>query len=306
MTLTTLTVKPETRVPSGMLFAGVTYNDVLAADVSEAKDVWAALGGPKSTSRKLLTDPKGNSKGRKSVAPEYMLHLLPHRQVTQLQGPFLAEAEAGLAEMGLTIDTDVHVNVCPWSCAGCRKYCLVSAGRGNFHAVIKGRLMKTMLATYFPTLFLALLRNELLLIAKRKPNAWIRLNGTSDIPIEMIHPTRMMMKESGLRFGDYTKASPLQRPDVLDLDYTLARSAWPGRQSAEDAVQLWRAGHNVSIVADDFDALAHVPGVVSADETDEWLFAKTPTLGVLKAKGSLRKDPTQVYKAEDILNAIAA
>lgn len=301
----TLTILPDTRVPNGMLFTGVTYNDVLAIAPNESKRIWAALGGPKSSSCKLLTSPAGNSKGKKSKAPEYMLHLLPHRQVMQLQDPFIADAKAGLAKMGLSLNLDVKVNVCPWSCAGCRKHCLVSAGRGGFHAVIKGRLMKTMLATYFPAHFLALFRSELNSIARRKPNAWVRPNGTSDIPVEMIQPTRMMMKESGLRFGDYTKASPLQRPDVIDMDYTLARSAWPGRQTADEVIGLWRAGHNVSIVADEFEPLAHVPGVVSADVTDEWLFEPTPTLGVLKAKGSLRKDPTQVYEARDILRAIA-
>jgi hypothetical protein len=301
----TLTILPDTRVPNGMLFTGVTYDDVLSIDPNESKRVWAALGGPKSASAKLLTAPSGNSKSSKSQAPEYMLHLLPHRQVMQLQGPFIADAKAGLASLGLCLNLDVKVNVCPWSCAGCRKHCLVSAGRGAFHAVIKGRLMKTMLATYFPAHFLALLRHELNLIAKHKPNAWVRPNGTSDIPVEMIQPTRMIMKESGLRYGDYTKASPLQRPDVIDMNYTLARSAWPGRQTADEAVDLWRAGHNVSIVVDEFEPLADIPGVVSADATDEWIFEPYPTLGVLKAKGSLRKDPTQVYQFKEILDAVS-
>jgi hypothetical protein len=296
-------VAPEATVPRGTLFSGVSYSEVLDTDPQFAKEVWGALGGPRSTSRKLITDPMGQTKGRKSVAPQYMLHLMPHRQAAGLQESYLEAARPELRKLGLDVATGVKLNLCKHSTSGCRRHCLVSAGRGGSPAVINGRLFKTLLATQFPTLFLALLRHELLLIARRKPNAWFRPNGTSDIPWEMMPATRAIMEEVGLQYGDYTKYTPEQRPKPQGLNYSLARSMWPGRDTPDQAVALLRAGHHVSIVVDDVTRLEGVPGVIEADKTDEWVFGD-PVIGALTPKGSLKRDPRQVFRSEDILRAL--
>lgn len=282
------------------LFAGISFEDVLRVDIGEARAVWTALGGP-AKNFKLISEPGASTKTRKSVLPEYILYLLPHRLANQLQDsyltPYVVEA---LNALGYNIGR-ININLCPWSTAGCRKNCLVHAGRGKSTAVVDGRMRKTLLATYFPAMFLALMRDDLQRIERTNPDAWVRLNGTSDITWESNAVTYAMLAESNLQFGDYTKASPSQRPDPVGISYRLARSAWPGRQTPRDILNLRESGHSVSVVVDDSRPLDGIEGFVNADKTDEWLLSSTPVIGYLTAKGSLRRDPNQVYRSQDLL-----
>ena len=253
--------------------------DAEVGDLDKALDLWRKLGGPRSN-KWLLSEPDASAKSRKSVRPEYMLYLTPHR---------LAKIE----------------NLCPWSTSGCRKHCLHSAGRGAQPNVAQGRLVRTQLLFEAPELFLAILADNLRLVDKRG-GGWVRLNGTSDIPWEEVPAVVEMMERysSTIDFADYTKAMPSKRP-APDIDnYSLARSVWFGHHDAFDIRDLLLAGERVSMVVDDPEKLRGLDLVTMADDTDEWLLEDGPQLGVLKPKGSLRKDPSQVYSYQVVETAL--
>ena len=264
-----------------------------AVTVDEAQRRWQHIGGPKPGAW-LLTQPGDSPKARKSTRPEYLLHLMPHRLV---QGQVVPK-----------------VNLCIWSTKGCRKHCLVHAGRGGAPGVIKGRMARTVLAVEYPQEFVVLLHRDLQRIkARDKKNgtrSWVRLNATSDIAYEDTR-VRTIMSDSGLMFADYTKATPDQRPEPFVRHYTLARSVWPGRDSVTEAVALMRSGHHVSMVVDDLTPLRQLEDTmagwywVEADKTDEWMLNPEPIIGVLTPKGSLKNDPDQVFSGAALAEALA-
>lgn len=237
--------------------------------LEEAYDIWAFLGGP-TQNRWLLSEPGASAKSRKSVVPEYMLYLMPHK----LSGT---------------------VNMCPWSTPGCRKTCLVSAGRGAQPNVTQGRQVRTELLMNHPDAFFVILDDNLRVVRKRG-GGWVRLNGTSDIPWEVVPSmVALMEKYPDIQFADYTKATVDQRPSPAISNYQLARSVWPHRDDAFDIRDLLLAGERVSMVVDDPSKVKDLPHVVMADDTDEWLMGNGPALGLLKPKGKLRYAEDQFY-----------
>ncbi len=251
------------------LFSGFTMDDIASVPVKYAQGTWMKMGGPK-TPQWLLSKPNASAKSRKSVLPEYMLYLLPH---------ILAGG----------------INICPWSCKGCRKHCLVTAGRGAQPNVTHGRHVKTLLLLERPDLFMRLLWHDLERIVKKHGpyGAWVRLNGTSDIPWENVLDGEWLNLD--LNFADYTKASIKERAQPKLSNYTISRSVWPENHDIVDIANLLTSGERVAMVVDDPESVSHSL-VVQADKTDEWLLENGSRLGLLTPKGKLRKDPTNYYQ----------
>ena len=258
------------------VFAGITRADVASFDIATAKALWADVGGATSPSANFLTQPNGSAKSRKSVLPEYMLYLAPHKLAS-------------------------GVNLCKWSTAGCRSTCLFTAGRGGSPTVYNGRMARTVLMLNHPTAFLALVFNDLRK-ANAKGAAWVRLNGTSDIPWERLFDGEWVAEFPNLQFADYTKATAAQRPQPT-VAYKLTRSVWAGTHSTSDIAALLANGERVSMIVADPSAIVH-PNAVVADKTDEWLLRADGVLGMLAPKGKLRYSPDNYYANSDALAAL--
>ncbi len=247
---------------------GVTWDDIDAVILSDARRLWSECGGPSSPGSKLLTDPNHSTKAKKSKRWEYLLYLAPHRV-------------AGVR------------SVCPWSSPGCRGVCLYYSGHGYHKSVQAGRIAKTHFATLHPAHFLALLVHEFGLLARRSQRygfrhdqrPYIRLNGTSDIIIENVPVLAQAINSyySHIEFADYTKANIDQRPNPGLDNYRLVRSVWADKP-IEDLESAIRSGAPVALCVDDKEPLLSLPGVVDADKTDEWIFNDSARVGLLSPK----------------------
>jgi hypothetical protein len=101
-------------------------------------------------------------------------------------------------------------NLCPYSTAGCRAGCLVTAGRGRFDSVIAGRARKRALFDKDPQAFVHRLYKEIALLEKRARaqglRPAVRLNGTSDIAWEYVGlGAGLFQRFPKVKFYDYTK-----------------------------------------------------------------------------------------------------
>ena len=274
--MTTVTIRKHNAIVD--LYSDFNLDDIAKIPIKHAQNVWAKIGGPQ-TPQWLLSKPGASAKSKKSKLPEFMLYLLPH----MLAG---------------------GINICPWSCKGCRKHCLVTSGRGAQPNVNQGRYARTLLLLEHPDVFLRLLRHDLeRTVTKYGPNgAWVRMNGTSDIPWERIFDGVWMNRD--LMFADYTKANVRERPQPEFDNYVLSRSVWPERDDVVDIANLLNMGERVVMVVDYPDAVRH-PLVAQADKTDEWLFKSGTKLGLLSPKGTLRYDPTNYYQSHIAVAALS-
>ena len=246
---------------------GVSWDDIDAVTLSDARRLWSECGGPSSPNARLLTNPNHSTKAKKSKRWEYLLYLAPHRI-------------AGVR------------TVCPWSSAGCRGVCLYYSGHGSFEPVQAGRIAKTHFATLHPEHFLALLIHEFGLLANRSQRQgfrhdqrpYIRLNGTSDNVIEDVPVLAESINSyySHIEFADYTKANIEQRPEPKLDNYRLVRSVWADKP-VEDLESAIGAGAPVALCVDNKEPLLGLAGVVDADKTDEWIFSGA-RVGLLSPK----------------------
>lgn len=269
------------------LFGDIDPDDVRAA----AKDRdrirlahlrWVHQGGPTCLRcLALYTEPSHQSKGNKSKRPQYILHHAPAR----------------LAGSG---------NMCPWSTPGCRAACLDTAGHGSRPSVAKGRAARNRFMEADPLGYLAIHYRDLDLIERRHPKGRrpsARPNGTADLTWEATPATRCLIEDhKRIMFGDYTKASPSQRPNPDLSNYTLVRSVWTDRHSVTDVVDLWKQGHSVSVLVDDYAPLAGLPMTVDATKTDEWIFKTKPTVGCLAPLG--RAKATDTYSGAQLAHLL--
>lgn len=95
--------------------------------------------------------------------------------------------------------------LCPASkIAKCDISCLVSAGRGKFNSVIKGRQNKTAIYKQFPEIFYFLVKRDIEKLQRKADklglNFCVRLNGTSDID-----HSDFIKSMPEVQFYDYTK-----------------------------------------------------------------------------------------------------
>lgn len=104
------------------------------------------------------------------------------------------------------------MNVCPHATPGCAATCLFTAGRGVFNYVREARIKRTRAFQSNPKFFVdALVKDITSLVRKAKRRKLIpvvRLNGTSDLPWEIIKGSNgrtLMEMFPGVQFYDYTK-----------------------------------------------------------------------------------------------------
>ena len=248
----------------------ITKGDVLSIDVQEARKEWAqyraAYGGFAPIAVPLLTPPSGNLKLAK----------------TQSYGLSLAQS------------TVSGYNVCAYSTAECRKYCVATAGKGSMPSVTRARAVKTQFLADRPFLFMRLLVDEMQR-AHRKHDGDVvfRLNTFSDLPWEEIVPWLFDMF-SDVQFYDYTKNEGRAQnfdgkvPSNYRLAYSMSETdAWQ-----QVAMHLVAVG-NVAIVFD-LKPTQEMPSewrgfpVVDADKSDRWMLDHDRVIGGLRAKGSMR------------------
>lgn len=99
--------------------------------------------------------------------------------------------------------------MCPWRSAGCTAACLNNSGRGGLSTVIpQARLRRTRWFLEEPEEFLAALDDQIARAIRYTESYGLtptfRLNGTSDLKWEEIHP-EVFKRFRGYQFYDYTK-----------------------------------------------------------------------------------------------------
>lgn len=189
--------------------------------------------------------------------------------------------------------------LCPASkIAACDVACLVSAGRGKFNSVIKGRTNKTAIYRQFPEIFYTLLRRDIEKLQRKADklglNFCVRLNGTSDID-----HLAFIASMPEVQFYDYTKmfnrvihAKGYKKP--LD-NYHLTFSYSGAAKYQKHVGFALEEGANIAVVFNGElpDTFLGLP-VISGDDTDlRFLDHKVnPSQCVigLTAKGAAKKD----------------
>lgn len=153
-------------------------------------------------------------------------------------------------------------NVCPHSTASCREICLgTCSGRSamvprgkKVSRVQVARLRRTLLFKKYPVLFTERLDNEIQLLVKKATKkgvqAAVRINGTSDLPVEIIFH-RTLKKYPEVMFYDYTKSVSRMVKFLkgeMPTNYHLTFSYAP--ENHEKAIQILQMGGNVAVAFD--------------------------------------------------------
>lgn len=226
----------------------------------------------------LLSDGQVNPKTVKTLAgfefENYILHLTP----SNLSG----------------------VNLCPAASSGCRAACLNTAGRGRFDQTQFARLRKTLFFRYFRSQFLNQLNHEIGAAYRKgraaKIKTVIRLNGTSDLPFELlkVHDDKSLMElHPNVIFYDYTKIfSRMQRLKLKPIkNYSLTFSFSESNES--ESLKALSLGFNVVRVFDSIPEIFKDVEVLNGDLHDFRFLDKTASQGFwigLKAKGPAKRD----------------
>jgi hypothetical protein len=186
---------------------------------------------------------------------------------------------------------------CSHATAGCLAACLGhSSGRMQMptHALARDR--RTALYLEAPQLFLQMLDLELSLLEQDARRLGLtpaaRLNGSSDLPWETLHP-EMFQKHPGIRFFDYTKV-----PDRMNR--FLQQSQWPATyyltfsaqpSNHQQAQQILQQGGTAAVVF-----WPNIPRtfwgfpVIDGDKHDARFLDPAGSVVALKAKGAAQQD----------------
>jgi hypothetical protein len=204
--------------------------------------------------------------------------------------------------------------VCQGRTRGCTAVCLNSAGHGGIGAqfdargallkangVQEARIWRTRLLFEQRDVFMAQLRRELEAHVRKAARLEmlpaIRLNGTSDLPVET---WGIMQEFPGIVFYDYTK-----RRDRMDaylrgempVNYSLTFSRAETLKSKIDSMHVLQAGGNVAVVFGGKTLPAQWNGftVIDGTLTDaRFTDARNVIVGLL-AKGKARRDRTSGF-----------
>lgn len=197
------------------------------------------------------------------------------------------------------------MNVCANASPGCIATCLFSAGRGAFPKVRQARVRKTLEFKRDPAIFVDSLVKEITRLcktaAKRGLIPVVRLNGTSDLPWEVIKGSdgrTLMQVFPKVQFYDYTKSHErmlrfrwsLSWPQNYHL--TFSRSECNG-----DKARSWAVTASVAVP---FAVKRGQPlpkewggfPVIDGDEHDLRFLDPRGVVVGLRAKGKARKDTT--------------
>lgn len=195
------------------------------------------------------------------------------------------------------------MNVCANASPGCIATCLFTAGRGAFPKVRQARVRKTLEFNRGPAFFVDRLVKEITSLcrkaAKRKLIPVVRLNGTSDLPWEIIKGSAgkcLMDVFPGVQFYDYTKSNTRMLRfyvGALPRNYhlTFSRSECNG----DNAYTHIRRGVNVAVPfkVKRGEALPKEWGgypVIDGDQHDLRFLDPRGVVVGLRAKGKARKD----------------
>ena len=179
--------------------------------------------------------------------------------------------------------------LCPGCSAGCRKVCLVSAGRGKMKCVNRARARKThMFLKQFNMFKKFLIQDIEALIVRAEHKGFtpcVRLNGTSDIDIEETFGDILEMFPQ-VQFYDYTK---VWSREATKKNYHLTYSR-PEKTSVEDIEDMYYGGKGVAVVFDKVPENWEGMRVVSGDDSDLRFLDPQGAIIGLKAKGKAKKD----------------
>lgn len=179
--------------------------------------------------------------------------------------------------------------LCPGCSAGCRKVCLVSAGRGKMKCVNRARARKThMFLKQFNMFKKFLIQDIESLIVRAEHKGFIpcvRLNGTSDIDIEETFGDILEMFPQ-VQFYDYTKVWS-REATKKNYHLTYSRSE---NTSVEDIEEMYYGGKGVAVVFDKIPEKWEGMKVVSGDDSDLRFLDPQGAIIGLKAKGKAKKD----------------
>lgn len=144
-------------------------------------------------------------------------------------------------------------NVCKFSTAECREFCLNTAGRGAFNSIQKSRLNKTTWMLEEPETFYAQLAKEVSRLTEfsSTPNIAVRLNGTSDIWNGWMET--IIADNPYVQFYDYTKDMKRMRDFMfgkMPRNYHLTYSFGGGKASLDFCNVVVQSGFNVAVVFD--------------------------------------------------------
>tara|TARA_R110002051_G_scaffold230849_2_gene292851 strand:- start:16064 stop:16774 length:711 start_codon:yes stop_codon:yes gene_type:complete len=222
---------------------------------------------------KLLTEPIGSTKTKKSLKykyANYILYLLPSNQI---------------------IDNK-KFNTCPWSSKGCSEACLNTSGRGRFDSVQNARYKKTLYFFKDKDNFINQLKIEInKAIIKSEKKGLIpvfRLNGTSDLPF---HKFNIFEEFPNIQFYDYTKDyKKVLNNNIPNYHLTFSLS----ESNEEKALQVKQNKHNVAIVFNTLPKYYKFGNkyyrVIDGDKHDlRFLDYRNVIVGLL-AKGDAKKD----------------
>ena len=183
--------------------------------------------------------------------------------------------------------------ICPASkVAKCDVACLVSAGRGSFNSVIKGRANKTAIYKRFPAIFYELVRRDILRLEKQAIKKGlgfcVRLNGTSDID----HST-FIKSMPQIQFYDYTKMSARKSLDNYHLTFSYSGANPKYLKHVQKAIDN---GLNIATVFSDSNHPSEFLGlpVLNGDDSDlrflDYKVNPSQAIVALYAKGPAKKD----------------
>jgi len=187
--------------------------------------------------------------------------------------------------------------LCRYATPGCRAACLGhSSGRMQMptHALARDR--RTALYLESPDFFLQMLKVELSLFERhahqRGLKPAIRLNGSSDLPWEDLHPD-IFTGFPGIQFFDYTKS-------VSRMSRFLDRTAWPANYyltfsaHSENPIQaadvLKRGGTAALVFWPTLPSSFWGFPVIDGEEHDARFLDPSAALVGLRAKGLARRD----------------
>ena len=181
--------------------------------------------------------------------------------------------------------------LCPCCSPGCRKACLVGAGRGQMSCVSKARMRKTQMFLKNRDAFMRYLLADIQELVDRadleRLKPCVRINGTSDIDVE---------KELGVvldtftdvQFYDYTKDwNRVATRKNYHLTYSRSEKTY-----VEDIVEMLRNNNNVAVVFEEVPEEWFGMEVIKGDETDLRFLDKKGCIVGLKAKGKAKRDTT--------------
>jgi len=187
-------------------------------------------------------------------------------------------------------------NTCQDASPGCRADCLFSAGRGAMRSVIDARIKKTLAFFRQRAVWMAQLVNEISAFVKKAEKQGfvpcVRMNGTSDVPWELVKVNGKNVFEHfpSVQFYDYTKSfarmSKYLRGEMpQNYHLTFSRS----ETNHANALNVLAMGGNVAVVFDKVPASYLGFKVIVGDESDlRFLDEKGVVVG-LKAKGRAKK-----------------